>query len=97
MSRVGAAGFVISAHSGNSSFCFMVFFSPGAQVPHAVFLQKPELSCGYLPEYSLCQRRLSWIRLLNPLGSLAEVPPLGNFCFHFAQIREVFWLFLIIF
>lgn len=50
MSRVGAAGFVISAHSGNSSCCFMVFFSPGAQLPHAVFLQKPELSYGYLPE-----------------------------------------------
>lgn len=53
----------------------MVFFSPGAQLPHALFLQKPELSYGYLPEQRLCQRRLSQIRLLNPPGSLAEVLP----------------------
>lgn len=61
----------------------MVFFSPGAQLPHALFLQKPELSYGYLPEQRLCQRRLSQIRLLNPPGSFAEVLPPGNFI-HFA-------------
>lgn len=99
MSRVGATGFVISAHSEIAPAAFWYFFFPLGHNSRMLFSYRNlSYPYGYLPEQSLCQRRLSWIRLLNPPGSLVEVPPPGNFCFHFAQTRGLFcWVFKIFF